>query len=142
MKTDYSDIVAQAGAPKWWDENGAPRYADFHPCQCGVYVQAVALVRIACQACGHEFVVASVEHRHQRSIARVPDRDARDPWDAVGSFHYGDPPRGDHAHAGGDCVGDTMNSVPLEVVEFWRQGQDFNWGRCPEYEFHMPQLQG
>jgi hypothetical protein len=137
MKTDYSDIVARAGAPKWWDENGVPRYVDFHPYQCGVYVNSVALVRIACQACGHEFVVAMATRSD-----RNPDTAANDPWDAIGAFHYGDPPRGDSTHAGGDCTGDTMNSVPLEIVEFWRQDQDFNWGRREEYEFHMPQLQG
>lgn len=142
MNTDYSDIVKKAGAPLWWDEHGAPRYVDFHPTACGVYVRAVALLRVECQSCGHEFVVASVEHLRQRNIAKMPDRNVDDPWEAVGSFHYGDPPRGDPTHCEGDCTGDTMNTVPLEIVEFWRKSPSFNWARCPEYEFRVPRMIG
>lgn len=41
--------------------------------------------------------------------------------DDAGMFHYGDPP----AH---DCVGDTMNSEPVRILEFWQVNPDLNGG--------------
>jgi len=94
--------------------------------------------------------------------------DGADCWNEIGSFHYGDPPRhgnGDEtvcptcgkeygtieeleAHradlqheAPVRCAaGDTMNSVPVRVLEFWHHDFDqksptfLEWVRKPEYE--------
>lgn len=139
MKTDYADIVQKAGAPLWWDENGAPRYVEFHPERCGVYVQAVALLRVACQSCGREFVVASAPKQSSVKVA-FPQRKAQDPWEAIGSFHYGDPPRGEPEHEG-CAAGPSMNTVPLAVVQFWvRKSESFRWKREKAYEFRLPRL--
>jgi len=46
-------------------------------------------------------------------------------------LHYGDPPQ----HG---CVGDTMNSVPIRVIEFWhRNAQTYDWERRSELEIEM-----
>lgn len=140
MKPDYSDIVERCGRPLWWDPYGVPRYVEFRPERCSVEGTDVALLRIACQACGRQFVVAS-QARHARDHrVQMPERTLSgrpSPWDAIGSFHYGDPPRGDPAH--NDCVaGPTMNSVPLEILSFWRLPSGLeNWRRCREYEFKI-----
>lgn len=60
MLTNYRDIIALAGEPKWYDEHGVPRYSEFHPNECGVYIKAVALLEIECQDCEKHFLVATV----------------------------------------------------------------------------------
>jgi len=138
----YLDIRNRAGAPGWHSPGGVPRYCDFHPRKCGVYAQYVALLRVACQCCGHQMIVASecdmfdaVSHPDH-----MPKREGcSDPWEAVGWFEYGDAPyHGCHA-------GETMNAVPLEILQFWRHefGEDGfsqGWKRDATYEFVLPPL--
>jgi hypothetical protein len=71
MHQSYPDIVALTkNPPTWWDENGVPRYAPHHPWLCAdIYADEVALLRISCQACDHEFLVqmsrgSSEQFRH------------------------------------------------------------------------------
>src|SRR5215467_12956322 len=112
MKTmfrDYADIKSRLGEPLWYDSNGVPRYDPFNPKLCGISARIVSFNEITCQACGKPFKVA-VEVSSSDSF---PKELPSDP-EALGELlHYGDPPR----H---DCrVGDTMNSVPRRILEFW-----------------------
>jgi hypothetical protein len=52
MFNDYSDITERiAEPPKWWDEHGVPRYADYDPWRvANIYAEETALVEAACQA--------------------------------------------------------------------------------------------
>ena len=44
--------------PRWWDAHGTPRFCDHHPQHSAdIYATEVALLRISCQGCGHEFLV-------------------------------------------------------------------------------------
>ena len=52
MKACYSDLVERLGDPRWWDENGVPRYAEFSPDQvANPYARQAALVQFACPRC-------------------------------------------------------------------------------------------
>jgi hypothetical protein len=155
MLRDYDDIRKRLGEPLWWDGNGVPRYDPFTPEQCGIYDRHVAFMEIACQACGETFMVASEwggTYEHLVEKPALPDFTKGSGWDAVGSFHYGDPPR--HSKEDGCMSGDTMNSIPVEVIEFWSKdwisGKDdpnkefdklnpFGWTRHPEYEGKFPE---
>lgn len=147
MNHHYSDITDKLGEPKWWDEHAVPRYRDFAPGEvANIYASQVVLLRIACQNCGREFLVAMSCTAYD-AYGWIADRDWRhtsgEPLTAVhgelplGSLsglveadeiHYGDPP-----HAGCCPAGPTMNSVPREVVEFWER-DPFDWTRRPELE--------
>lgn len=136
MNPSYADIKQRAGNPIWYSEGGVPRYADFHPNVCGVYNAYVAFVRIACQACKQEFSVASAVDMMNAALypvvlPRMADTTDADAWDVIGSFHYGDPPR----H---DCVGDTMASVPLQILQFWKREIPDDWTRDAAMEFSLP----
>lgn len=133
MNPSYSDIKKRLGEPLWFDVGGIPRYEPFHPSMCCVYAEYVALIRITCQACGAEFIVASAVSKsnlyfliyNPKAIIELPTPTS------IGDFHYGDPPN----H---DCMGDTMNSEPREILEFWRRDLDQastrGWVRDPEHE--------
>lgn len=128
--------------PKWYDEHGVPRVAEFHPSRCDVYVDYVALLEVECQACGRLFRVAQSVNVTEERIARgdvkwqpvLPSRDD------VGSFHYGDPPM--HYHLGERCIGDSMNTLPRRVLQFWHRnvGSGVGWVRCPEYELEFSEF--
>ncbi len=134
----YRDIRARAGEPGWYSEGGIPRYSDFHPRECGVYAQYVALLRITCQCCCHEMTVATEVDMFDAVTHPecLPKREGcSDPWDAIGAFHYGDAPYHD-CHAG-----ETMNVVPLEILQFWKRKVPGDWERDPAYEFVLPRLE-
>lgn len=59
MHPTYDDITGRiAEAPSWWQEGGVPRYGEFSPDRSSsIYAREVALVEIACQACGTRFKV-------------------------------------------------------------------------------------
>ncbi|AEG14358.1 hypothetical protein Desku_0752 [Desulfofundulus kuznetsovii DSM 6115] len=131
MKPDYDDIKSRLGEPLWYDRHGVPRYDPFEPGMCGVYAEYVALLEIACQACGRRFTVAvdldSVEcvgWQDRTGLSVLPG------VDKPGAFCYGDPPR----H---ECIGDTMSSDVCRIVEFWErsQGTRWKWVRRREYAF-------
>lgn len=141
MKATYTDITDRLGEPLWWDENGTPRYNEFSP--DGIfdpYAQVVVFLLIGCQNCDKRMKVAM-------SWSRYDFRNAQggyweeiwgkpDGWRAlykhVESGPYGDPP--EH----GDWCGETMNSIPLEVLEFWHKETDDSlkptWRRVSEFE--------
>ncbi|HSN25511.1 MAG TPA: hypothetical protein VLT45_04475 [Kofleriaceae bacterium] len=137
MLRSYSDILDRCGTPLWYDGNGVPRYVPFHPDHTGVYDQIVALVEIACQDCDRRFQVAIEFDRLRLMTNRVELPAPNDPalvTRLANLLHFGDPPRHRDDVAGNACVaGDTMNSCPRRVIEFWEQ-RDFEWQRRPEFE--------
>jgi len=142
MHPAYRDIRTRAGEPAWWCHRGIPRYCDFSPHECTDSGQYVAFLRIACQRCWREMLVASavyfygVEPPCDHLLGGyLPRRgDGRDPWKALGVFCYGEPPY----H---DCpAGEPMNTVPLEVLQFWKRNTGDDWERDSAHEFALPRL--
>jgi hypothetical protein len=134
VKHHFMDIIEKAGTPDWFDSNGTPRYGPFKGCQSApdIYADYVALARIRCQACGKLFIVEmdcerfGVYRKYQRDIVEedLPDF----PNGRIGLWHYGDPP----IHG---CIGDTMNSEPCSILEFWgRKKEESEDRRMLEYE--------
>lgn len=128
MNHNYHDITSRIQEPpKWWDENAVPRYCDFAPDQASnIYARQVVLMEIACQSCDKRFLVCMSDDnmtlvRGQMTTFEAIEKDA---------IHYGDPPNTDC------CVGTTMNSIPLRIVEAWSKDWKklFEWERKPEYE--------
>ncbi len=132
MNHHYRDITDRLGnKPPWWDEHAVPRYCDFSPHNTAdIYAREVCLVEIECQSCGEAFKVCmsrgdfgfgpdGLEDR-RGSLAKAVES---------GAIHYGDPPNN------GCCpAGPTMNSIPRQVIEFWRKGKGFEWERVPALE--------
>jgi hypothetical protein len=116
VHSDFKDIRCRISEePTWFDMGGIPRYGEFSPEMISnIYAHTVFLVRIACQACGEEFLVAM----HFDVFDRMP---------RPKELHYGDPPRHD------DCMGDTMNCDDLEIVQAWHK-EGFKWYREREWE--------
>lgn len=141
MLQDYKDIKKRIKEePLWYDENGTPRYDDFHPTLSpNIYAYEVILMRIACQYCGKEFLVELNWHpwgylcnprRHRESFSNLLEM-----WNKGGRVtfcpvHYGDPP----PH---DCVGDTMNCIDLGIVQFWRWKLEEGWYREKKLEVKL-----
>lgn len=126
MHHHYGDILERiAEPPSWWDENGTPRYGEFSPCSSpNIYADQVVLLQIRCQECGDQFRVemncGAMDRAYKRPTLEERVRD--------GSIHYGDPP----AHG---CIGDTMNSIPERVLEFWSQPDPLkDWTRAANLE--------
>lgn len=120
MHHHYRDIRDRiAELPKWWDENGVPRYSDFDPQEAAnIYAPHAVLLLIECQGCGTEFKVCMTDSVFDRK--KLPDLIEAD------EIHYGDPP-----NTGCCPAGPTMNSIPLRVLECWRR---WNGRRMPELE--------
>ena len=123
MLRDYEDITSRLGEPLWWDDLGAPRYDDFHPEMLGVYDQIAAFMVIGCQNCEREFQVAQ-SFTSLDLLRREPPKDEHPSAEWAIYLHYGDPP----IHG---CIGDTMNSEPKRILQFWRKGEKDGW---PEWE--------
>lgn len=131
MLPSYDDITKKLGEPLWYDGNGVPRYEPFTPGMTDVYATYIAYFRIGCQSCGREFLV-TVDYTSMDAIHGPLKHEVTKPTKTgIGFFHYGDPP----AHGG--CVGDTMNSIPRQVLEFWNHDigrEGISWTRLPEHE--------
>lgn len=145
MNQHYPDLIDKLGEPMWWDERGVPRYLPFRPGLLNdIYAREAVLLKISCQGCGREFIVADsysavdiVLDKARTLTERVKDK----------SIHWGDPPNINCCGAG-----PTMNCEDLDVLEFWRRhhneylGDDgivmdnekyFRWKRIPELEIHL-----
>jgi len=133
MLRNYDDIRSRIrDAIRRWDDNGVPRYCDFSPEACGVYDVVAALVEVGCQACMERFRVVVTFDRE--SLRQVGDRYALPTAGNIGTFRYGDPPI--HSHGTDGCVGNTMSSESIRVLEFWQRDQQ-NWIRHPECEIYI-----
>jgi hypothetical protein len=121
MHGNYEDITSRIlEAPVWYDQNGAPRFAPFHPNLCpNIYAHRVVLLRIACQECHREFLVEM--HNDIWGGDFHPNK-----------LHYGDPPFHAECHAGS-----TMNCEDLEVLEVWEKPSLHAWKRRPDLEGPM-----
>jgi hypothetical protein len=126
MHQHYEDILSRiAEPPRWFDEEGVPRYCEFAPHRiANIYADECALLEIECQSCARAFVVAlDGGTANQRDLSRV--RGQETPWRTLAEIirshdiHYGDPPNV-------DCcgVGHTQNSTPRRVVEYWERIQE------------------
>jgi hypothetical protein len=118
MHESYKDITSRiAEPPKWYDQNGAPRYDDFNPELCpNIYAHHVGLFLIECQECDQKFEVEMHADVFDSRMKFQPSK-----------WHYGDPP----AHG---CVGDTMNCEDLAVLQFWGKEPFGDWERLPKFE--------
>jgi hypothetical protein len=112
---DYQDILSRLGEPLWYDSGGVPRYEPFAPELCNVYAAVVALNEIRCQFCQKMFKV-SVEFSSSDWPGNLPEAP-----EAIGDLlHYGDPPY----HS---CrPGDSMNSIPQRILEYWQRSHETN----------------
>lgn len=130
MKAAYDDIRALTTlTPLWYDENGVPRYIEFHPSLSpNIYTTEVILIRIECQNCRVEFDVEMSYDHGMDAPYSIFIEEMLENSDVVAA-HYGDPPR----HG---CVGDTMNSIPLKLIQFWSK-VDGGWERIGKYEVEL-----
>jgi hypothetical protein len=131
MKHTYECIRSRIPEdPKWFDEDGVPRYDAFTPrLTANIYARQSCLLLIECQNCGQDFRVAMSWRTHEHAFGgKSSDLATRV---ADGTIHYGDPPNIECCPAG-----PTMNSVPRKVLEFWRDDLTGvgDWQRVPELE--------
>ena len=121
MHQAYEDITSRISEePRWYDENGVPRYAAFHPTYCpDIYANQVVLLRIACAGagCRREF---DVEMHNDGPLCPFLTREM---------IHYGDPPA-HHCPYGGD----TMNCDDIAIIECWHRPSAGEWERHRELE--------
>jgi hypothetical protein len=129
VRAAYTDITTRiVEAPKWWDENGVPRYSVFSPDDTpNIYAREAVLYEIECQECGQTFEVAE-------DWSWWPGREIPlSEFVKKRLLHYGDPPR--HGGRKGCRAGDTMNSIPRRVLQFWSlAGSGGEWIRVGELE--------
>lgn len=118
MLNDYKDIRDRIPEPpRWYDEYGVPRYCEFAPGETSnVYAGEAVYFEIACQACGHRFLVAETSGSGDRLANAIRS----------GDLSYKDPP-----NIGCCPGGPTMMSETLRVLEYWRRDQstNFAWRR-------------
>ncbi len=110
MHTDYRDIRDLIPvAPLWFDEHAVPRYKPFSPLlMANIYAREAVLIRIECQGCGHEFLVAM-----SRGFWAGQPRPVRGLIEEK-RLRFGDPPNIKCCDAG-----PSMSSIPKQVVEYW-----------------------
>lgn len=162
MKGNFSDIINAAGTktPKWWDENGVPRFCDFHPHEVSnIYADEVVLMEIACQSCGDIYHVAmsskKMDAESQRDaliqrvfIYAVRRGEVEMTLDSLEAFEKkyehikcsladhireGTLHYGDPPNTGCCASGASMNSLALRVLEYWKR-ESYQWVRNPELE--------
>ena len=130
----YDDILKRIGEPpKWWCA-GVPRYDDFKPNALNVYATAALLVEGKCQGCQKLFLVGVAG-----GVPGLIDPEGT----KVGSWQD-DPPHhhSDPTHEDPRCVGNTMQLIPLRIVEAWwrapvRGRPHGNWTRLSHLERAM-----
>jgi len=125
MLPNYEDIISRiAEPPRWFDEQGVPRYCDFAPRRiANIHARECALLAIECQNCGRPFVVALDDRAANRKVISRPgqEREWRTLADIIRShqIQYRDPPNV-------ECcpVGATMTSTTRRVLEYWERIQE------------------
>lgn len=133
MLPSYADIRALTDVePIWFDHNGVPRYAPFHPSLLGVYDKYAVLAEIECQACAEQFLVGE---GHPKHVVHLVDGKAELIEHSIvqmtRSFVFGDPPR-HHCPRGGE----TMSCIERRIVEAWER-VDLTWVHRPEHEIGL-----
>jgi hypothetical protein len=121
----YEDIRDRLGEPLWHDQNGVPRYAEFHPDLLGVYdVWALEMI-VTCEGCGREFLCCSGIKHYAGS---GPFEILTTPGQAMDYLlGWGDAPW----HMLGDigCPG-TTNRADFTPLRLWHRG-DAEWTEVP-----------
>jgi len=138
MKPKYQDILdLTPDSPTWYDQNGAPRYCEFHPSIVGG--QEVVLLKIECASCRKRFLVEMSKHVSGFSFPDLIDcltHVGMDVKEAACDIpNYGDPPR--HDYKGNRCAGEVMTCDDIKIMQFWRKDTGDNWERVPEYEIYL-----
>jgi hypothetical protein len=116
MNTDYTDIISKAGEPRWYDENGVPRYTEFHPDKCVLLgAEEAFLIEIRCQACNRPFLVALTwKDESAYWLGNEMPRLPRLTTTGGDSLSYGDPPNIKCC-----ASGPTMSSDFHRIIEAW-----------------------
>jgi len=132
MYAHYADIISRIDSdPIWFDEHAVPRYCEFEPRHsASIHVQEIALAEISCQACRRLFRVAfsavnftpkdtEQQSEPQHSDEKSEPENFRPIADAIQAktLHFGDPP-----NVRCCAAGNSMNSVPRRVIEYWARG--------------------
>jgi hypothetical protein len=139
MHARYDDITSRiAMRPIWYDEGGVPRYSTFSPEHCSnIAASECALFEIACQECLRTFFICQTGASVDATGTASPLAD----WIRENVSNYcgvcGDPPRhGIREAADRGCLaGDSMTSLAIRVVEYWRRFRaDWNWTRDESLE--------
>lgn len=143
----YKDLKTRLGPPKWYDQNGTPRYDDFTPKEAAqIYSEWVALMTIECQACGKAFqcanAVAYWDLKIRQPYGREPkanDAPNMVPWVAG----WGDAPwhdaDGDECGFDSQCSGTTMSTDWTSLRVWFRddKGQDDGWSEISDPEDYL-----
>lgn len=152
MKASYIDIRKKIKEePRWFDENGVPRYDKFSPdLSPNIYAEEVVLVEIACQNCEKRFfvemnwskyssILRGSKGKSLKEIEKESFKERVKSWlkdKKCFPLHYGDPPH--HNLGENRCVGETENCYDLRIVEFWRR--KFEWRRLRRYEVELERI--
>lgn len=139
MKASFLDIKDRIDEqPRWYDENGTPRYEEFSPdLSPNIYADEVILIEIACQHCREKFLVEmnwGIMHVVLEVYNKEPFSVRLTQWlrNRNGNFcpiHYGDPPN----HM---CIGDTMNCIDLRIIEFHKK-IEHRFERIKKFEIEL-----
>jgi hypothetical protein len=134
MFEDYRDITERiAETPKWWDENGVPRYVEFEPRRAAnIYAVEVVLLDIACSMCLQRFQVAlsgqGGAHRDENGVSLADQIRS-------GDIDYCDPPNY------GNCPdGASTGCFNLAVLQYWRREMLRDWERNSSLEIVLPEM--
>ena len=101
MLQHYEDILSRiAEPPRWFDEQGVPRYCEFAPDRiANIHARECALLAIECQSCGRPFIVALDAGTANHNVISRPgqEREWRTLADIIRShqIEYRDPPNVD-----------------------------------------------
>lgn len=146
MYQPYFDITEKLGVPLWWDENGVPRYKEFHPSMSAdIYADFVALQEIHCQSCGERFECCASWSLVKACSTGAPQERLDLVWDETGKkatpksglpsvdgpgfVCFGDAPW----HGTQQCSGTTMTTHTSKVLQFWKRAS-MEWVRDSAYE--------
>jgi hypothetical protein len=153
----YEDIISRiAEPPRWYDDQGVPRYCDFAPYEiANIYADECVLLEIMCSGCDR-IIIAALDDRGANEAISVPHRDnpRRKIADLIRSHElfFGDPPNVDCCRGGPSTTAKT-----LRVIEYWARYQDtytepgssvrfvrgsFDWQRDQSLEIELPQTDG
>lgn len=133
----YKELREKLGEPLWVDQNGVPRYCEFHPdIASEIYGDWVALMEVECQSCGKVFKCARgvcrvMEVIKSRGQVQLENTAAQMIPYLIG---WGDAPwhdaDGNEAGFDNQCAGTTM-STDILSFRVWYKDRD---GKNNEFE--------